>query len=227
MFELTPVLKQRFFDANGLPLAGGQLFTYLAGTTTPLATYTDSTGVTPNANPVILDSSGYANIWMGPTSYKFVLEDSLSNIIFTIDNVQSISSQIALLTSTFANIVIPYTSLQAAGLTNTIPLFILPAKSILGRMVIKHSSSFTGTSISAVSTNVGITGVVDYFLGNFDILQAVADQAFESARADYIGSFANPTQIYLNAVSVGANLSALSQGSLTVYYEVESLIAGS
>lgn len=61
-----------FTDNNGLPLAGGKLCTYVAGTTTPQATYTNSSG-TPNANPIILDSAGRASIWMGAASYKFVL----------------------------------------------------------------------------------------------------------------------------------------------------------
>jgi hypothetical protein len=46
--NLSSVPKLQFFDANGNPLVGGKLFTYAAGTTTPLATYTDSTGLTPN-----------------------------------------------------------------------------------------------------------------------------------------------------------------------------------
>ncbi len=99
--ELTPVLKQRFFDANGVPLAGGLLYTYAATTVNPLATYTDQTGNTANANPVVLDSAGYANVWMGASSYKFVLNDSLGNLIFTVDNVQSIASKITAALSTF------------------------------------------------------------------------------------------------------------------------------
>ena len=85
--NLAPVLKQRFLDANGLPLAGGLLNTYAAGTSTPQATYSNQAG-TPNANPVVLDSQGYADLWLDPTlSYKFVLTDSLSNVLITEDNV--------------------------------------------------------------------------------------------------------------------------------------------
>ncbi|MFC5861093.1 hypothetical protein ACFPT7_02180 [Acidicapsa dinghuensis] len=62
-----------FSDQNGVPLAGGCVFTYLGGTSTQEATYTDSTGNTPNANPVILDASGSANIWLGPVNYKFAI----------------------------------------------------------------------------------------------------------------------------------------------------------
>lgn len=84
---LCPFLKQSFTDSNGIPLAGGQLFSYAAGTSVPQATYTDSTAVTPNSNPVILDAAGRANVWLTAGSYKFVLEDVLGNVIFTEDNV--------------------------------------------------------------------------------------------------------------------------------------------
>lgn len=89
---LSPVLRQRFFDLNGLPLSGGQLFSYTAGTSTPQATYTDSTMATPNANPVVLDSAGYANVWLGSGAYKFVLEDSLGNVLWTVDQVLASSN---------------------------------------------------------------------------------------------------------------------------------------
>lgn len=71
---LAPAPVFRANDNNGNLLSGGQLFTYAAGTTTPLATYTDSTGTTPNANPVILNTRGEASVWIPPgIGYKFVL----------------------------------------------------------------------------------------------------------------------------------------------------------
>ena len=74
---LPPFPKFRAFDANGAPLAGGLLYTYAAGTTTPLATYTDSTGSVSNTNPVVLDSTGSANVWLTTgAAYKLLLEDS-------------------------------------------------------------------------------------------------------------------------------------------------------
>ena len=67
-------LSKYQFNQNGIPLAGGKLFTYAAGTTTKLSTYTDSTGITPNSNPIILDSNGQCDIWLpGGTLYKYVL----------------------------------------------------------------------------------------------------------------------------------------------------------
>lgn len=87
-----PPPRQKFFDANGVVLAGGSLYSYAAGTTTPLATYTDQTEGGTNANPVVLDSNGEAVIWLGSNSYKFVLKDSLGNTIWTVDNVKSINN---------------------------------------------------------------------------------------------------------------------------------------
>jgi hypothetical protein len=57
---LSPVPKLQFFDASGVPLAFGCVFSYQSGTTSPLPTYTDSTGTVQNSNPVILDSGGFA-----------------------------------------------------------------------------------------------------------------------------------------------------------------------
>ncbi|MFZ9845254.1 MAG: sialate O-acetylesterase [Candidatus Nanopelagicaceae bacterium] len=89
MASLTPIPKLQFFDANGNPLVGGKLYTYAAGTTTPLATYTDSTGASANTNPVILDSRGEANVWLEDAQYKFVLQDANSALIWTVDNINT------------------------------------------------------------------------------------------------------------------------------------------
>ena len=84
---LTPSPKVQFFDANGEPLVGGKLYTYAAGTTSPLATYTSATGNTANANPVILDSRGEANVWLGPSRYKWALYTSTDTLIWTVDGI--------------------------------------------------------------------------------------------------------------------------------------------
>jgi hypothetical protein len=81
----------QFFDNNGVPLAGGKIFSYAAGTTTPLATYTSVSGVTAHTNPIILDSGGRVpsgEIWNDYSSlYKFVLKTSTDVTIATFDNV--------------------------------------------------------------------------------------------------------------------------------------------
>lgn len=80
----------QFFDNNGNVLAGGKIYSYAAGTTTPLTTYTTSVGNIAQANPIILDASGRVpsgEIWLTGVSYKFVLQDSSGNLIATYDNI--------------------------------------------------------------------------------------------------------------------------------------------
>ena len=88
MAVLAPQPKAQFFDASGTPLVGGKVFTYAAGTTTPLQTYTDSSGITANTNPVILDSRGECNLWFSTaTSYKVVLKNATDELQWTVDNI--------------------------------------------------------------------------------------------------------------------------------------------
>jgi hypothetical protein len=85
----------QFFDDNGVPLSGGLLYTYAAGTTSSLATYTSSTGLSAHSNPIVLDSAGRVpeEIWLtGGLSYKFVLQDANAVLIGTWDNIPGISS---------------------------------------------------------------------------------------------------------------------------------------
>jgi len=86
--SLSPTPKLQFFDLNGAPLAGGLLYTYEAGSTTPLASYTDSTGLIANTNPIVLDSRGEANVWLDADSYKLALYTSVGVLIWTVDNIR-------------------------------------------------------------------------------------------------------------------------------------------
>lgn len=92
---LSPVgSATQFFTDGGLPLNGGQLATYAAGSTTPVATYTTAAGTIANANPIILDTNGRPpqEIWLtSGQAYKFVLSDSLGNLIKTFDNISGIN----------------------------------------------------------------------------------------------------------------------------------------
>jgi len=89
MVSLTPAPKVQFFDANGVPLSGGKLYSYAGGTTTPATTYTSSTGTTANTNPIILDSRGEANVWLQGAFYKLALYSATDVLIWTVDNVST------------------------------------------------------------------------------------------------------------------------------------------
>lgn len=91
---LSPVGNgQQFFDNNGVPLSGGLIYTYQAGSSTPLTTYTTNAGTTPNTNPIILDAAGRCSneIWLQTGySYKFVLQTSAGVTLQTLDNLYPI-----------------------------------------------------------------------------------------------------------------------------------------
>ena len=96
-YTLTPSPWQTFFYASGAPVASGQLYTYLAGTTTPATTYSTSSG-TPNTNPIILDAAGRAVIYLAVGSYRFDLYDSVANggaLIKTEDNISAVPAAAA------------------------------------------------------------------------------------------------------------------------------------
>ena len=91
--NLAPRGKVQFLDANGEPLVGGKINTYAAGTTTPLATYTNYGALTPAANPVILDARGEANVWLGTGPYKLRLTSATDVDIWTVDDIYSEGAQ--------------------------------------------------------------------------------------------------------------------------------------
>jgi hypothetical protein len=95
---LSPVAGAgwQFFDANGVPLSGGRLYTYAAGTTTPQTTYTSSTGATANANPIELNSagrvSGTTEVWLDITvAYKFVLKTTDDVQLWSADDISGMA----------------------------------------------------------------------------------------------------------------------------------------
>lgn len=92
---LSPICNDQTFDANGDPLNAGEIETYLAGSSTPAATYTDDGGGTPHSNPIILNSLGYPTagaIWLtGGVSYKFIIKNAAGSTLRTIDDISGIN----------------------------------------------------------------------------------------------------------------------------------------
>ena len=90
---LSPVggVAAQFFTNTGAVLTGGKLYTYAAGTTTPLTSYTTSAGTITRTNPVVMDAAGRVpdggEIWITSALYKFVLKDSTDVLIATYDNI--------------------------------------------------------------------------------------------------------------------------------------------
>lgn len=148
-------------DANGAPLNGGKVYTYIAGTTTPQASYTDYTGITPAANPVILDSAGRAEIWLSG-SYKIVVKDALDNTIHTTDNITATAA-----TATELN----YLAGVVAGTAQANKAVVLDSNSnVTGLATNTSNTSSTGIANMAAVQSSMIGGFVNKFRnGNFQI----------------------------------------------------------
>ena len=82
----------QFFDDSGVPLSGGLIYTYTAGGTTPLITYTSISGLVANSNPIILDAAGRINeVWIPEgVSYKMIVKNANNVTIGTFDNLNPI-----------------------------------------------------------------------------------------------------------------------------------------
>lgn len=120
--NLSPVAGAgwQFFDNSGAVLTGGLLYTYTAGTTTPLTTYQDSAGATPNANPIVLDSAGRvsAEVWLTTSSvYKMVLKTSTGTTLWTMDNLRGINDVVSV---AWAAVTGRPTTLAGYGITDSI-----------------------------------------------------------------------------------------------------------
>lgn len=120
---LSPIGNDQFIDANGDPLVGGQVETYLAESSTPAATYTDDSGSTPQSNPIVLNSLGRPTlgpIWLtGGVSYKFIIKNAAGSTLWTIDNIAGVNdatlSQSEWLESGFVPTYINGTSFSVPG----------------------------------------------------------------------------------------------------------------
>jgi len=121
-FYLSPItLIIQFFNNVGVVLNGGFVYVYQAGTTTPVTTYTDSTGTTANSNPIALSSTGRlvsagtgapVAVWLAAgVAHKMVVTDASGNQMVTIDNLTSVNDVSTLLTQ----LATPTSSAQTGG----------------------------------------------------------------------------------------------------------------
>ena len=109
MATLSPSPKIQVIGADGVPIIGALLYTYEASTDTPKTTYTDSTCSTASTNPVVSDSNGYIEVWLGAGAYKYILTDGVGatlfdpayiegTTIYTIDNITASGSSTSAVT---------------------------------------------------------------------------------------------------------------------------------
>ena len=178
--------KFKAFSTSGIPLAGGLLNTYEAGTVnTPQVAYSDILCTVPLSNPIVLDNNGEAAIYL-KGSYKLVLTDSNSVPLWTLDNVSgigasslvsiesyggSLETAIVSIGSTPSQILIDTTITQAQAniIPSTLALNIVKGGSIA---LNGHNLTINGPFTCARFTAFSGTGTVTFGSG---VLQKPAD----------------------------------------------------
>lgn len=175
----------QFFTNDGVPLTGGLLYTYLAGTSTPATTYSSSTGVTALANPIILDAAGRVptgEIWLSDgISYKFVLKDSTDVLIATWDGLSGINSNFVAFTSqeetatATAGQTVFNTTLTYIPATNNLAVFVNGSNQIVN---VNYTETDDNTVTFLTGLNVG--DVV-----KFSTATPVATNAMDAANVSY------------------------------------------
>jgi hypothetical protein len=212
----------QLFDDNGDPLTGGKVYTYAAGTTTPLATYTTSAGTVANTNPIILDAAGRTpnEIWLtAGTLYKFIVQTSVNVLVGTYDGLPaindpySINSLLGSVTGTnaIAAVATPSLTAYAAGATyafiaanSNTAAATLSIDGLAAKSITKNGSA----TLTAGDVQIGKLTWVQYDGTTFQLINNIV----------YGGSITNGNIVSLTtplgAASGGTGLSTLTANSV-------------
>jgi hypothetical protein len=110
------------------------------------------------------------------------------------------------------------TDFTASAGTEDIEVFSLPAKGVIHEVVQKHTTAFSGGSLSALTTSIGISGSFTKYAATFDVFQATGDTVFQ--HTDSTGdmeNFGSTTSIRIQAVATDDTLDNVNTGSVDVY----------
>lgn len=180
--NLPPLFPPQFFDSNGDPLAGGKLYTYVSGTTTPQATYTSQAGGSANANPIILDSAGRCDLWLDPDlEYTFVLRTSADVLVDTWDNVAGAANANEVVTSVNSETGAVTLTADDIGYTTGAAAAFMTATDVAGALdlLAEEIDTVGGATVTAASVTVADAG--NNFTGtNVETVLAEIDTRIDS-----------------------------------------------
>lgn len=205
----TPLLSNPIFFDSRAP--SGLLYTYVANTTTPQVTYSDAAGITPNTNPVQLDTTGAAIVRLGAgLAYDFVLKDQSNTT--TIDSINNYTQPLYLTSITQALIVgllYPQTTAEVSGGVTPVNLAYLPA--VIDRYATNTTPGTTDMA-QAVRNALSANGYVLFGVGPYLIGSTIVLTGNESiiGLTSGGGKSSQLTQIVHSTGSTGALFSATS-----------------
>jgi hypothetical protein len=195
----------QFFDNNGAPLNAGKIYTYQAGSSTPLATYTDNAGLVANTNPIILGTSGRPpnEIWLTDGFfYKFILKDSSDVTIQTYDNLYGILG------------VIP-TVAPSSVPSGSILLWSGSIGSIPAGFVLCNGSNSTPDLRDRFVVGAGSSYAVDATGGSADAIVVTHNHTATSTDSGHTHSYVTPATYNVGGATGGGGVSANQTTSST------------
>src|SRR6187431_791752 len=163
----APEPAAQYEDANGDPAVNYRLFTYLAGTSTKVNTYTDVGLSSANANPLTLASDARPTVMLTPgVSYKFVLalpgiDDPPASVLWTRDNISAVPAG-----STSADTDVTAVAGENLAASDAVYLSDGTGGTTAGRWykadadAVASSSSATAVGFATAAITVGATGTV-------------------------------------------------------------------
>lgn len=112
--------KLRVLDDDGNALSGGRVYTYEAGSTAPIVTYSDPAQTVANANPVTLDSQGEAAIYV-TGAWKMVIKDASGVLVRSHDGLVGITTDVVAFQSGVSGVEFVGADSDTAGVKGMVP----------------------------------------------------------------------------------------------------------
>ena len=215
----------QFFDNNGVILSGGKIYTYAAGTTTPQATYTSALGITPHANPIILDSAGRVpggEIWLTDgLVYKFKIDTATDILIGTYDNITGVNSnfvnytvQEEVMTATAGQTVFNLSTINYTPGTNSLSVYIDGVNQYVGDSYIEtDSDTVTFTAGVHVGGEVKFTTAISVATGTMDAGDVGFTQAGTGAIAQTVQT---KLEQYVSVKDFGADPTGVADSTAAI-----------
>ena len=169
--------------------------------------------------------SGVATLNGSSTVVQNPASKGLANGVASLDaNATLAVAQIPVVVGQWTKFTKSFSDFSSVGLnTNDIPLFALPVRGVVNKVIIHHTTPFSGGTIASYTVSVGISGTPAKYAVAFDVFQASGNTTFGFNSLTNIEDFGGTTSIVAEAISGGDTLDHATAGSVDIYVNYSTL----